>query len=34
MRTDESHMLAHAIESKVKEQFPGVSEVITHVEPQ
>ncbi len=34
MRTDESHRLAHEIEKKVIDQFPGVREVITHIEPQ
>lgn len=33
MRTDESHKLAHEIEKKLKEKFPGVRDVITHFEP-
>ncbi len=33
MRADESHKLSHQIESRLKEEFPGVREVIIHIEP-
>ena len=33
MHIDRSHELAHKIEEKLKEEIPGVKEVITHIEP-
>jgi cation diffusion facilitator family transporter len=33
MRTDEAHELSHQIENKIKQEFPGVREVIIHIEP-
>lgn len=33
MRTDESHKLGHDIERRIKKEFSGVKEVITHIEP-
>jgi divalent metal cation (Fe/Co/Zn/Cd) transporter len=33
MRADESHELSHRIEKRLKEEFPGIREVICHIEP-
>jgi len=34
MTIDRAHVVAHDVEDKLKQVFPGVAEVVVHVEPE